>query len=307
MKIIIIYLILIFYNNLAFGIDILIKAKLDNEIITNIDIDHEKKYLMFLNPKLEELENKKIEEIAKNSLITELVKEKELKGLFNFEKNTKIIDVLQETFIKKKKIKNKKEFLEILKRKELDYQTIRNKFQIEGLWNQLIYKKYFKNIKINKKNLRLKITNSIKNKKEKYEFNLSEIVFRENSNESFENLINKINNSIASIGFENSANIFSISNSAKNGGLIGWVNELQISDRINKNLKNLKINNYTMPIKISSGYIIIKINDKRVFEEKINIEDQLNNLISQETNRQLNSFSTIFYKRLKKNLNIYEY
>tara|TARA_A100000164_G_scaffold379002_1_gene422124 strand:- start:239 stop:1162 length:924 start_codon:yes stop_codon:yes gene_type:complete len=307
MKIIIIYLILIFYNNLAFGIDILIKAKLDNEIITNIDIDHEKKYLMFLNPKLEELENKKIEEIAKNSLITELVKEKELKGLFNFEKNTKIIDVLQETFIKKKKIKNKKEFLEILKRKELDYQTIRNKFQIEGLWNQLIYKKYFKNVKINKKNLRLKITNSIKNKKEKYEFNLSEIVFRENSNESFENLINKINNSIASIGFENSANIFSISNSAKNGGLIGWVNELQISDRINKNLKNLKINNYTMPIKISSGYIIIKINDKRVFEEKINIEDQLNNLISQETNRQLNSFSTIFYKRLKKNLNIYEY
>ena len=307
MKIVIIFLISIFYNNLVFAIDIKIKAKVNNEIITNIDIDHEKKYLVFLNPKLVELNNEKIEEIAKNSLITELVKKKELNLLVNLDQNKEIIDVLQNTFLKKKKIKSEKEYLEILKNRGLNYKKIRKKFQIEGLWNQLIYKKFYSNIKINKEELRLRILDKFENSEKKYEYNLSEIVFKESSNESLENLIKKINKNINSIGFENSANMFSISSSAKNGGLIGWINELQISDNINKNIKNLKINSFSEPIKISGSYIIIKINDKRVFKEKINIEDQLNSLISQETNRQLNNFSIIFYKKLKKNLDINEY
>ena len=307
MKIVIIFLISIFYNNLVFAIDIKIKAKVNNEIITNIDIDHEKKYLVFLNPKLVELKNEKIEEIAKNSLITELVKKKELNLLVNLDQNKEIIDVLQNTFLKKKKIKSEKEYLEILKNRGLNYKKIRKKFQIEGLWNQLIYKKFYSNIKINKEELRLRILNKFENSEKKYEYNLSEIVFKESSNESLENLIRKINKNINSIGFENSANMFSISSSAKNGGLIGWINELQISDNINKNIKNLKINSFSEPIKISGSYIIIKINDKRVFKEKINIEDQLNSLISQETNRQLNNFSIIYYKKLKKNLDINEY
>ena len=307
MKIVIIFIISIFYNNLVFAIDIKIKAKVNNEIITNIDIDHEKKYLVFLNPKLVELNNEKIEEIAKNSLITELVKKKELNLLVNLDQNKEIIDILQNTFLKKKKIKSEKEYLEILKNRGLNYKKIRKKFQIEGLWNQLIYKKFYSNIKINKEELRLRILNKFENSEKKYEYNLSEIVFKESSNESLENLIKKINKNINSIGFENSANMFSISSSAKNGGLIGWINELQISDNINKNIKNLKINSFSEPIKISGSYIIIKINDKRVFKEKINIEDQLNSLISQETNRQLNNFSIIFYKKLKKNLDINEY
>ena len=307
MKIVIIFLISIFYNNLVFAIDIKIKAKVNNEIITNIDIDHEKKYLVFLNPKLVELNNEKIEEIAKNSLITELVKKKELNLLVNLDQNKEIIDVLQNTFLKKKKIKSEKEYLEILKNRGLNYKKIRKKFQIEGLWNQLIYKKFYSNIKINKEELRLRILNKFENSEKKYEYNLSEIVFKESSNEKLENLIKKINKNINSIGFENSANMFSISSSAKNGGLIGWINELQISDNINKNIKSLKINSFSEPIKIAGSYIIIKINDKRVFKEKINIEDQLNSLISQETNRQLNNFSIIFYKKLKKNLDINEY
>jgi len=306
MKIVIIFLISIFYNNLVFAIDIKIKAKVNNEIITNIDIDHEKKYLVFLNPKLVELKNEKIEEIAKNSLITELVKKKELNLLVNLDQNKEIIDVLQNTFLKKKKIKSEKEYLEILKNRGLNYKKIRKKFQIEGLWNQLIYKKFYSNIKINKEELRLRILNKFENSEKKYEYNLSEIVFKESSNESLENLIRKINKNINSIGFENSANMFSISSSAKNGGLIGWINELQISDNINKNIKNLKINSFSEPIKISGSYIIIKINDKRVFKEKINIEDQLNSLISQETNRQLNNFSRIFYQKLKYNTLIRE-
>ncbi len=307
MKIIIIYIILIFFNNLAFGNEIKIKVKIDNEIITNLDINHEIKYLIFLNPKLEELDKKKIDEIAKNSLITELLKRKKLKELIDFQQNTKIIDLLEQSFLRKKKINNKDEYLKILEKRDLDYKKIRNKLHIEGLWNQLIYKKYFNNVKINKEELRLRIVNNYKNKKKKYEFNLSEIVFTEDSEGNIEDLINKINKNIDTIGFENSANIFSISETAKNGGLIGWISELQISDKINQNIKNLGIDSFSKPIKIPGGYIILKINDKRIFEEDININDQLNSAISQETNRQLNNFSIIFYKKLKKNMDINEY
>ena len=161
-------------------------------------------------------------------------------------------------------------------------------------------------MKINKDELRLRIINNFKNKKKKYDYNLSEIVFTGNSENNIEDLIDKINESIETIGFENSANIFSISNTSKNGGLIGWISELQISDKINQNIKNLEIDSFTKPIKMSGGYIIIKVNDKKIFKEEINIDDQLNNVISQETNRQLNNFSIIFYKKLKKNLDINE-
>ena len=108
-------------------------------------------------------------------------------------------------------------------------------------------------------------------------------------------------------GFENSANIYSISNTSTNGGLIGWVNELQISRNINENIKNLKIGSISKPIKISGGYLLIKINNKKELKQEINLEKQLEKLVSQEQNRQLNNFSIIFYKKLKKNLEINEY
>ncbi len=307
MKIIVIYLILFFYNNFAIAVDIKINVKVQNEIITNIDVDHEKKYLMFLNPKLKELDETKIQEIAQNSLVAEIIKKRELRKIFKFEENIKIIDVLEKNFLKKKKIKNKTEYLKILEKEGLDYKKIRSKLQIEGLWNQLIYKKYFNNVKIDKEDFKFRIMNNFKNKEKKYEFNLSEIVFVPNAKESLEDLINKIEESIRTIGFENSANIFSISSTAKNGGSIGWVNELQISNQIGKNLKKLEINEYSKPIQISGGYLIIKVNNKREFNQEFNLENQLDKFISKETNRQLNSFSDIFYKKLKKNIEINEY
>ena len=136
---------------------------------------------------------------------------------------------------------------------------------------------------------------------------MSEITFSVNVTESVEEKLSKINNSILNIGFENTANIYSISNTSNNGGLIGWVNELQISDQINKNINELAINQISKPIKIPSGFILIKVNDKKVFKQKINIEEELKKLINAERNRQLNSFSIIFYKRLKRNIEINEY
>jgi len=305
-KLLIVPIFFIFFTSVTFGLEIKIKAEIDNIIITNIDIENERKYLIFLNPKLKELNKEDLNYIVKNSLIREIIKEKELKKFFDINKKYKIVDKIEKNLLLKKNIK-KKEFINLLNANNMDYLQIRKKLKIEALWNQLVYKKYFKNIKINKELMRERIIKEFKNSKKKYEYNLSEIVFEEKTNENYEETFKKIINSIKNIGFENTANILSISNTSKNGGLIGWINALQISEKIKNKIKKLKINEVSDPIKIPNGYLIVKLNNKKEFDQKIDVEKELEKLIKYETNKQLNNFSIIFYKRLKQNTEIYEY
>jgi len=305
-KLLIVPIFFIFLTSVTFGLEIKIKAEIDNIIITNIDIENERKYLIFLNPKLQELNKEDLNYIAKNSLIREIIKEKELKKFFDINKKYKIVDEIEKNLLLKKNIK-KNEFINLLNVNNMDYLQIRKKLKIEALWNQLVYKKYFKNIKINKEIMRERIIKQFKNSKKKYEYNLSEIVFEEKTNENYEETFKKIINSIKNIGFENTANILSISNTSKNGGFIGWINELQISEKIKNKIKKLKINEVSDPIKIPNGYLIVKLNNKKEFDQKIDVEKELKKLIKYETNKQLNNFSIIFYKRLKQNTEIDEY
>lgn len=293
------WMILINYSYL-FAKNIEIKVILQNEIITNIDIINESKYLLFLNPKLNELSEKKIKDIAKNSLITDIIKKKEIEKFYNLERNNNLVNKIEKNFLDKRNINSKSELIEILNNIGLSYDTIKEKIVIEAFWNQLVYKKFSNNIKINKEYLRKNILSQFKTDKTKYEYNLSEIFFTETINESLNETLVKLNQSIKNIGFENSANIFSKSNTAKNGGIIGWMNELQFSENIKKNILNLSKNEISEPIKIEGGYLLIKLNDKREFNQKINIDNQLKELVKLEKNRQLNAFSIIYYKRLKK-------
>ena len=303
------FLILVIFVSLStniFANSIKILVKVQDEIVTNVDINNEIKYLLLLNPKLNELNNKRIKEIAKDSLITEIIKRKELEKFYNFNKIENITDLIENKFLERYKVNNKAEFIQILERKGLKYEFVKKKIDIEGLWNQLIYKKYSNNIKINEEFLRQNILNQFANKEDKYEYSLSEIFLTSSSNEDLDETLKKLKNSISEIGFENSALIYSSSNTSKNGGLIGWVNELQISENIKRNIYEVNVNGITKPIKMNGGYLIIKVNDKRAFKEDVDINKQLIELINKEENRQLNAFSIIFYKRLKKNININE-
>ena len=302
-------LFVIFFFIINFNVycaSIKIITKVDNEIITNIDIQNEKKYLLFLNPKLDQLNRNKIDEIAKNSLITEIIKKKELDKIYDTSKMENFLNSIEQRFLKNKNIKNKSEFIMILKKRDLEYDHIMSKLYIEALWNQLIYSKFSKNIRINEEDMRKNILIQFQNEKKKYEYDLSEILFTENISENFDETLKKIKKSIINVGFENTANIFSISSTSKNGGLIGWVNELQISENIKKHIIKLKIGQVSNPIKIGGGYLIIKLNNKKEFSQKVELENEVNELIAKETNRQLNTYSVIFYKKLKKNTKINE-
>ena len=306
-KILILLIFILNFNKYSNANLINIKVKVQDEIITNLDIQNEKRYLFFLNPKLKELKTSRSNSIAKESLITETIKRKEIEKFYDFNKKNNLINTIEKNLLLKKNIKNRDELKEILENKKINYEAVKKKLLVETLWNKLVYEKYVKNVIINKEDLRKKILLQFNNKQKKFDYNLSEIVISENINKNFKKKFSIINKSLKEIGFENTANIHSISNTANNGGLIGWVNELQISTQINSQIKNLKINEISKPIKIANGYILIKVNDKKEVKNNININDQLEKVIIRETNRQLNSFSMIFYKRLKKNIEIYEY
>ena len=202
------FIIFFFFNyfQVADSKSIYIKAKVQNAIITNLDIANEKKYLIFLNPRLAELEEKKVDEISKNSIIKEIIKKKELEKYHDFSKSSNFTKIVEKNLLKSKKL-SQSEFLQIIKDEDLNYDVIIKKLEIEALWNQLIYKQYLNNIKINKKELKQDILNQFNREKEKFEFNLSEIVFVENVSENLQSLVDKIKKSINDIGFENTANI----------------------------------------------------------------------------------------------------
>ena len=203
------------------------------------------------------------------------------------------------------KFNNKNEFNNYLKNYNLNTEKVGKKILIEALWNQLIFDKFNKNVKIDENKLKVKLKNEL-NKNKIEEFNLSEIVFQVDSNEKVEEKNKTILNFISNNGFENAANTFSVSDSSKFGGKIGWVNKTQISKTILEQVNNLKTGQITNPIQISNGYIILKLEDKRLIKRNIDIDKELKKLIVFEKEKQLNQYSLMYFYRIKKNLFINE-
>ena len=282
--------------------NISIEAKVNDRIITNIDIYKEIEYLKILNPNLKELGEKKIFEISKNSLINQLVKEVEIEKFFDMEKDQNI-DLLNRVYsdlIKRLNLNSEKEFNQLLiLKKSFSTDEIKNKLKIELFWNDIIFSKYNSLVKINKQELLSKIES--KGEKFNNEYLLSEIFFKKEKDIDLENLVLKITKSIDEIGFNNTANIYSLSESAKFGGKIGWVNENNLSKIIYDSLNEKKVGEFTNVIKINNNFLILKIEDKRTKEIKIDKDKQLSQMINFERNKQLNQFSNIYFNKVKIN------
>ena len=273
--------------------------KVNNQLITNIDIQNEKNYLLAINQNLESLDDKKLYEIAKASIIREKIKKNELKKYFNIDIYTKYIDNILEDFYTKLNFENIESLENYLLSKNLQIDTVKNKLNIEALWNELIYKRYNNQVEIDKEKLRKKIKEQ-KYKKESELFFVSEIIFSANNKSEIENKYKEILESINEIGFKNTANIYSISNTAKFGGEVGWVNKSRMSDNISVKLENIKIGGVTDLIKVPNGFLIIKVLDKKMETIEQNEEEDLKQLIIYERDRQLNEFSSIYFQKIKK-------
>ena len=135
---------------------------------------------------------------------------------------------------------------------------------------------------------------------------LSEIVFEIDENLTLEEKYDLIDNEIKKSGFKSAFFSFSISNSSKSGGEIGWVNEDKINQKLKNQVLKLDIGQYTKPIIIPGGAMILKLEDIKNIKNKVNINSKLNEMIKYSTNEQLNQFSNIYFNKVKKNIQINE-
>ena len=138
------------------------------------------------------------------------------------------------------------------------------------------------------------------------EFLLNEIIFNVENEPNLEKKYKKIQKSIDEIGFENTASIYSISDTAKIGGKLGWIEENVLNSKIKNKILKLKPKEYTQPISLPGGFLIIQLKKIKEIQKKINIEQELVKKINSETNKQLNQFSNIFFNKVKKEININE-
>ena len=299
----ILFLFLLLTNNSIAEKKIIIELKIGNEILTNIDIEKEQDYLLALNNNLKNVPENQLKKIAKNSIIKEMIKKNELLKYYDLKEADKYGDQLFKDFILTLNFKNENEFKLYLINYDLNILDIKEKLKIEALWNELIFKKFNGQVNINKEEIKKKLNSQ---KKFIIEYNLSEILFDLDGSEILEKKYDLIQKNIRSSGFKNSANLFSISDSSKFGGQIGWISETQLNETILKEIKSLKLNQITKPIQTSGGYLILKLNKKKNKEITIDIKKTLNQRISQERNRQLNQFSLIYYNKIKQNIFISE-
>ena len=274
--------------------------KVNNEIITNSDIEKEYRYLVSLNNQLKNLEKQKIIELSKESALREKIKKIELIKYFDLKTININIDNYLENFYRNLNIKNKKEFEEYLQSNKISLNYVQKKIEIEILWNQLIYDRYIGQINIDRNQLKEKVKKLISTKKQK-KYSLSEILFDKENNSNFEKKLENINQSISEIGFKNTANIYSISDSSKFGGKIGWIEEQKLSTKILEQLKALEVGQYTSPVQVGSSFLILKIEEIKYENAIINEDEELNKMIQFETSKQLDQFSKIFYEKIKIN------
>jgi peptidyl-prolyl cis-trans isomerase SurA len=305
MKKIVNILIIIFFIVLskAMALENKIILKIENEIITTIDIFNEINYLKFFNKELNQLSDQEIYQIAIQSISKNKIKKIEI--LKNFNKvNLENEDYLNSVINEKLKnlgFEELKNFKEELTKRKIDFNDLREKLEIDIIWNQIIYSKYNDKIVIKEDELRKNLQN-----KENYNqmINLKEIIFEARDSNEIQSKYNLIKNDIEKIGFENAAIKYSSSNTAANGGNLGWVNESAINKKILNELKKISLKSFTKPIRISSGFLILQKYDEKKIEENIDLEVELKKLIDYERNQQFNNYSNLYFNKVKKNLNI---
>ena len=281
-----------------------ILAKIENQIITSLDVRNEYKYLVALNPNLKDSSKEDLIKLSKKSILQEKIKNIEIQKNFN---NPKIpqnfLEQILQNVYSRIGFSNIDDFKKYLINSDIDFENVKKKLIIEALWNELILIKFSSRVKINENELRERIKNNNKFLKK---YLLSEISFELSNLQELDNKFKEISKIINDKGFDFAALKYSISPTSNLGGRLDWINENALNKKIKTAINNLKINDFTKPISVPGGFLILQINDIRNIKIEINIEEELKNLENYEKNYQLNQYSKIYFNKIKKDLEISE-
>ena len=294
---------LFLFINSANSLENKILFKVNNEIITSLDVLNELRYLEIINEQFKNTEKKQAFEIAKKSLIREKIKEIELKKVLKEIKlENQFLNNILINYFKNIKINSISEFKEYFSSIGINPNIIEKKLSIEVLWNQLIFNKYNQRVKIDKQD----IINNLNKKKKQRQFFLSEILFDISENEKLSDKFKQIKDKIDKSSFDEAALIYSNSDTANKGGELGWINETSVSNKIKSSLQEIDVGNYTNPIVIPGGFLILNIENIRETESSLNQDEEMKKIIREKTNEQLNQFSNIYFNKVRKNITINE-
>tara|TARA_B100000989_G_scaffold265439_1_gene218320 strand:+ start:498 stop:1343 length:846 start_codon:yes stop_codon:yes gene_type:complete len=280
--------------------------KINDQILTTYDLEKESNYLLALNPKLKNINENDLLKLAKRSMIKETIRKSEILKYKELDLKSSQINNVLNNIIQNLNFSDLSQFENYLDNFNISIDDIREKIEIENEWKNLIYARYSKSVKIDKDEFINKIE-KISKKEFSLEYNLSEIVFSKKQNVSITDQSKKILESIEINGFENTANLYSIADSSKTGGKIGWVKKNNLSLEIYSELESLKINSFSNPIKIGNNYLILKINEMKEVAIEFDKQKELDRMIMSETSKQLDKFSNIFYNKVKLNSTISEF
>ena len=306
LKIFFILLSLILYFQTLNAIENKILFKIDNEIVTTLDIYEEIKFLKAFNPEVNSLDEKELFEISKNSIQKNTIKKIELnKFVEKLKVDDKFLSKLIVNKYSKIGIDSLEKFEAYLKEKNLDVKLIKEKLYIELIWNDYIYQKFYNKVIVDREKIKKEILNNPEQENQR-ELLLSEINFSVTSKIDFEDKYKKILSDLEKIGFQKTAMRYSNSETASNGGLIGWVKEDNLNFTIKKIISNLEIGQVSKPIRTTSGFIILKIEDEKKYLASLNINEKVEEIVKFKTNDQLSQFSSMYFNKIKKNLVINE-
>ena len=297
-------LIFFIFNSNSISLENKILVKIENQIITSIDVNNEYKYLVALNPSLKNSKKDDILKLSKRSILQEKIKKIEIEKNFN---NPQIpqefLEQILQNVYSKIGLTNLDDFKEYLISNNIDYENVRNKLEIEALWNELILIKFSSKVKVNKKELRKRIKDNDKYLKS---YLLSEISFEVSNLKELDKKFQEISKIINDKGFDYAALRYSVSPSSNLGGKLDWINENSLNKNIIEAIKNLNINDFTKPINIPGGFLILQVNDVKNTKIELDIEKELKKLENYEKNNQLNQYSKIYFNKIKKDLEISE-
>jgi len=305
-KKILIYLGLIFFifNTSSISLENKILIKIEDQIITSLDINNEYKYLVALNPDIKKSDKNEIIKLAKRSILQERIKKIEIEKNFNNPKlPKKFIEEILKNIYSKIGISSLDDFKKYLINNNIDFENVKNKLKIEALWNELILIKFSSKVKINEKELKERIK---KNNKFLKSYLLSEISFEVSNLKELDSKFQEISKTITSKGFDFAALKYSVSPSSSLGGKLGWINENSLNNTIREAINHLEINDFTKPINFPGGFLILQINDIKNTKIKIDVDKEFKKLEYYEKNNQLNQYSKIYFNKVKKNLEISE-
>ena len=304
------YLLIVIYfcTNQVISLENKIILKVNNKIITTFDVKQEEKYLIVLNQNLEKIDQNRLKILAIDSITKEKIKEIELVKYYQIENalNEKNLNRIIKNLYQTIGFKSEEEFTDFLKTKNLKFKSVKRKLAIEMLWNNLIFEKFNSRVVIDELELKSLLDKEINNLSQSKEMLLSEILIKNSKELKLDKVYLEILKSIKTVGFPATANIFSISNTAKIGGKVGWIKETSLSKQILNSIINLEKGQISKPIKINENFLILSVDDIKISKQKIDKNDILKNKISFKRNQQLERFSLAYFNKIKQNIQINE-